>query len=449
MTLVEWPIRGVAGMIQEEALNANDVRTRRVIAGFDALRRVVHRRFAGLARVEVDRLRRQVVALHESGNDREAEAAAWLLVERQRVLLGSHHPDLATSLGNLALLLQKRLDHSAAEPLLREALEIRRATLGERHPHYATALGNLALLLCERGALQAAEPLLRQALEVRRAALGEQHPDYATGLAGLAVLHQLRGELGAAEPLLRQALEIRRAALGEEHPRYATALSNLGLLLGARGELDMAEPLLRQALEIRRAALGETHPDCASSRSHLTQLLQQRSGNPVASQSQALRSELERWIAASTTVGAALRRAAVLMETGGYPLGDRLLREAADCAAAFTRLRAEVVRIAECAGIFPASPEDLLSLPRLAVLLDAAIRAEAEHASTSVDESSTARIREEPVEHGVGDLGLSLPVDDHCGPAGADPGDAIAQREDRPDLGVNCQEPEIGRAEEA
>jgi tetratricopeptide (TPR) repeat protein len=97
-----------------------------LIPRLEALLRAIVHRFDGRARRELDRLRREVVTLHESGNLREAEATARRLVERQRVALGPRHPDYAMSLGNLALLLQKRGDLDAAEPLMRQALAIRR-----------------------------------------------------------------------------------------------------------------------------------------------------------------------------------------------------------------------------------------------------------------------------------------------------------------------------------
>ena len=113
-------------------------------------------------------------------------------------------------------------NYAAAEPLLRQALEIIRKALGEEHPDYAQSLNNLAMLYRMLGNYAAAEPLLRQASEIRRKALGEKHPDYATSLNNLAVPYQDMGNCAAAEPLYRQASVILRQVLGGEHPDYAT-----------------------------------------------------------------------------------------------------------------------------------------------------------------------------------------------------------------------------------
>jgi len=223
-----------------------------------------------------DRLAREVVRLHEEGRYRQAQDSARRLVEVQRGRLGPHHPDYASALTNLALLIQTRGDLDAAEPLLREALGVRKDALGERDPQYAAGLSRVADLLLLRGDLDAAEPLMRQALEVHKEALGEHHPDYASGLTGLALLLHRRGDGEAAEPLLRQALEVRRESLGDRHPMVASALGNVGLVLQGRGDPAGAEAHFRQALEIRRESLGERHPDYAASLSHLGTLLYER-----------------------------------------------------------------------------------------------------------------------------------------------------------------------------
>ena len=66
-------------------------------------------------------------------------------------MLGERHPDYATSLNNLALLLDSQGDYAGARPLYEQALAIRKEVLGERHPLYATSLSNLASVLWRNG----------------------------------------------------------------------------------------------------------------------------------------------------------------------------------------------------------------------------------------------------------------------------------------------------------
>ncbi|KAJ1444239.1 Tetratricopeptide repeat-domain-containing protein, partial [Pelagophyceae sp. CCMP2097] len=80
--------------------------------------------------------------------------------------LGPNHPDVATSLNNLASLLKKQGKLDAAEPLFRRSLEISEKQLGPNHPYFATSLNNLALLLWHFGRLDAALPLQERATSI-------------------------------------------------------------------------------------------------------------------------------------------------------------------------------------------------------------------------------------------------------------------------------------------
>ncbi|WP_200867669.1 tetratricopeptide repeat protein [Acidithiobacillus thiooxidans] len=63
------------------------------------------------------------------------------------------------------------------ELLFRRALEVREKVLGQEHPDTATSLNNLAGLLQAQGKLTEAEPLFRRTLEIQEKALGPEHPN--------------------------------------------------------------------------------------------------------------------------------------------------------------------------------------------------------------------------------------------------------------------------------
>ena len=84
---------------------------------------------------------------------------------------------------------------------MQRALAIREAVLGAEHPDVATSLNNLAWLYQARGRYEAAEPLYQRALAIHEAVLGAQHPDVATSLNNLAELYWAQGRYGEAEPL--------------------------------------------------------------------------------------------------------------------------------------------------------------------------------------------------------------------------------------------------------
>jgi tetratricopeptide (TPR) repeat protein len=188
--------------------------------------------------------------------------------------LGLKHPDVATSLNNLAGLLYKQGKYVEAEPLYRRALAIGEKTLGPDHPAVATRLNNLAGLLEAQGKYVEAEPLYRRALAIGEKTLGTDHPDVATWLNNLAGLLRAQGKYVEAEPLYRRALAIGEKTLGTDHPAVATRLNNLAGLLEAQGKYVEAEPLCRRALAIYEIALGSGHPNTIQIRNNLNVLLE-------------------------------------------------------------------------------------------------------------------------------------------------------------------------------
>ena len=86
------------------------------------------------------------------------------------------HPDVATSLNNLALLYKTQGDYAKAEPLYKRSLSIKEKALGPNHPSVATSLNNLAALYKTQGDYAKAEPLYKRSLSIKEKALGPQPP---------------------------------------------------------------------------------------------------------------------------------------------------------------------------------------------------------------------------------------------------------------------------------
>ncbi|WP_414756479.1 CHAT domain-containing protein, partial [Anabaena sp. CCY 9910] len=101
--------------------------------------------------------------------------------------------------------------YAEAEPLFHQALEMRKRLLGQEHPDVATSLNNLALLYNRQGRYAEAEPLFHQALEMRKRLLGQEHPDVATSLNNLAGLYWGQGDINHALKFFTQGLKV------EEH----------------------------------------------------------------------------------------------------------------------------------------------------------------------------------------------------------------------------------------
>jgi tetratricopeptide (TPR) repeat protein len=107
---------------------------------------------------------------------------------------------------------------------------LRKRLLGENHPDVASSLNNLAALYDSQGRYESAEPLYLQALELRQRLLGENHPDVATSLNNLAELYRSQGRDEEAEPLYLKALLIAEVSLGREHPNTKTFRNNLRIM---------------------------------------------------------------------------------------------------------------------------------------------------------------------------------------------------------------------------
>ena len=80
--------------------------------------------------------------------------------------------------------------YAQAEPLYKRSLAIWEKALGPDHPDVATSLNNLAVLYHTQGQYAQAEPLYKRSLAIREKALGPDHPDVATSLNNLAVLYR-------------------------------------------------------------------------------------------------------------------------------------------------------------------------------------------------------------------------------------------------------------------
>ena len=195
---------------------------------------------------------------------------------------GGEHPNVASVLGQFAMLYQAKGKYAKAEPLYQRALAIYEKALGSEHQMVATALNNLGLLYEDKGDYTKAGPLLQRGLAIREKVLGGEHPDVASSLNDLADLYQAKGEYAKAEPLFQRALAIRERALGGEHPDVAQSLTNLADLYKDKGDYTNAEPLYQRALAIDEKALGSDHPDVVSSLDGLAALYQAKGDYPKA-----------------------------------------------------------------------------------------------------------------------------------------------------------------------
>ncbi len=117
--------------------------------------------------IEWETLNKETLDLLRAGNyDRGVVVATKALAVAEKEM-GADHPDVATSLNNLAELYRRQGQYAAAEPLYTRSLAIREKALGKDHPDVAQSLENMALLYRKTDRAKAAEPLEARAKIIR------------------------------------------------------------------------------------------------------------------------------------------------------------------------------------------------------------------------------------------------------------------------------------------
>ena len=185
--------------------------------------------------------------MQDVGNLDEAEKLNRESLAIQRKLLGEVHPDVVSSLNNLAVLLLKKRDLDGAEQTFRELLAAGRKLYGEENHHVGLYMANLGYVLSEKGNQTEAESLMRRALEVRRKTLPAGSPEIAHSSLLLGRLLVGKGEVTEAEPMLREAVGTFRRTFPPTNTMTADAESVLGECLTDLRRYDEADPLLTKS----------------------------------------------------------------------------------------------------------------------------------------------------------------------------------------------------------
>jgi len=162
-------------------------------------------------------------------------------------VLGAQHPDLATTLNNLAVLRMHVDDFSGSAEFSREAMAVWAAQGKTEHPFALISKGHLAVALREAGDLVQAERITREVLAARRRQLGENNRAVALSLDELGIVLRLTGHPDQAVIEQQQAQKIRRGLANVPPPesvaalvQYALSESAVGNRQNARLQIDAA-----------------------------------------------------------------------------------------------------------------------------------------------------------------------------------------------------------------
>jgi tetratricopeptide (TPR) repeat protein len=143
-------------------------------------------------------------------------------------------------------------------------VSVKEKAFGPDHPQVASSLGNLAGVLTELGQYAQAQALHERALAIKQNALGPEHPSLAPTLSSLADVHFRSGAHEEARSLGERALTLWEQAHGRDHVDLTNPLIVLAGVALAQGRAADALALAQRAVDLTEAAdappedLGET-----------------------------------------------------------------------------------------------------------------------------------------------------------------------------------------------
>jgi serine/threonine-protein kinase len=198
-------------------------------------------------------------AAHGQGRFDLADSLLEETITSFRQLGVTVHPDLATSMFDLAVLRTHRRRAAEAEPLLRESLDMRRAIYGDTHPAVGQVLTALAHALSLLGQYAEADDIAAAAVATADSAWGRNHDAAAQArLARGFILFKLdRGEQAVA--ILRDAGAILRAQPGASPARLVGVDIMIAQAYASMGRYDLAWSQYEAALGRVEKELGPDH----------------------------------------------------------------------------------------------------------------------------------------------------------------------------------------------
>lgn len=205
-------------------------------------------------------VKNNLIAHFQKGEIEEAVVLARQVLSIKEKVLGAEHRETATSLNNLAILLEQQGQVEEAEQYYRRSLQIKERSLGLGHEETQTLVSNLADLLEKRGAQNDAVQLYRQTITTLKKDQVGNYSQIISSQNSLARLLVKMGQYAEAEILYRQILSSLEKSLGTEHPVTANNMSLLADLLIIEGGRSIeAKQLYQRSLTIFEKTLGPDH----------------------------------------------------------------------------------------------------------------------------------------------------------------------------------------------
>ncbi|MCL2659055.1 MAG: serine/threonine-protein kinase [Acidobacteriaceae bacterium] len=219
----------------------------------------------------------------DTGNLVESERLLREVVGLREQLVKRNPRPLISSLEGLGAIQGIKGDPAAAEPLLREAIEVYRQPNVE-HTHdvqlaFADTLTVHANALVDLKRYTEAETEVNEALDIFRRTEGEQYPNALNTMYLMAKLRNAMGDHDGAIEWSRKVVALSIKVNGEMNRQTAADMNDLGGYLKQYGDISEAEALVRRALDIYSKVFPEGHYLIGQAKVNLGDILLRR-GEP-------------------------------------------------------------------------------------------------------------------------------------------------------------------------
>ena len=173
--------------------------------------------------------------------------------EMQEKAFGVDCIQLAETQSSIGLMQYHLYDFDSSFDSYQEALRIRRQHLQcEEHPDIASTLNSIGLVLFKQEMFTLAKKCFSESLRIRCKIFGKNHRDVAILWYNIATIHFEIGEDELAVEMYKETLRVERVALGPNHPDVVLTLQHLGQVLQQLGHSEQALIYFHEALDVER-----------------------------------------------------------------------------------------------------------------------------------------------------------------------------------------------------
>ena len=204
------------------------------------------------------------------GNLTRAEECHLTSLKLLEDLYGLHHPSIAASLLNLAVVYSRQPSKTLeALKLYNRSLVIMTNIFGPRHPHVGRVLNTIGTVYYRLGEFDTAIDNSERALQILDQFHGAYHPHVAEALTFLGFMYRDKGNLIKSREVLERSLQIKDRIFDPDHFILGETMNDLGVVYTRLGEGHKAKVILKRALGIFKRTWGLRHSAVATTTNSL------------------------------------------------------------------------------------------------------------------------------------------------------------------------------------